>query len=69
MLPIKKHFRKENIMEKGKITGVILEYFIGTSKSGKKYVLVKVFDSERNFLGSYFVNGSLVERFIYGKSR
>ena len=50
-------------MEKGKITGIVIEYFKGTTKNGKEYVLVKVFDAERNFLGSYFANGKLVERF------
>ena len=50
-------------MNKGKKTSVVLEYFKGIGKSGKEYVLVKVFDSERNFLGSYFANGKISERF------
>lgn len=50
-------------MKNGKITGVVIEFFKGVSKNGKEYVLVKVYDAERNFLGSYFVNGKLVERF------
>ena len=50
-------------MNKGKKTSVVLEYFKGIGKSGKEYVLVKVFDSKRNFLGAYFLNGKIAEFF------
>lgn len=50
-------------MKKEKITGVVLEYFKGINKNGKEYVFVKVFDAERNYLGSYFANGQIAERF------
>lgn len=39
---------------------LICEYFKG-EKNGKKYVFVKLYDLQRNFLGSFFVNGSLVD--------
>lgn len=50
-------------MNKGKKTNVVLEYFKGVNKNGKVYVYVKVFDAERNYLGSYFANGKIAERF------
>lgn len=49
-------------MKKIILENVILECYKG-EKNGKKFVLVKVFDIHRTFLGQYFVNGSLVDRF------